>query len=691
MSVYEGREKYIFVSYSHRDDREVIPVVERLQEMGFRIWYDEGIEAGSEWADSVARHLKDCELFVSFISSSYLDSFNCKRETDYAVSKRKPFIAVKLEEAVMPPGMEMQFSGVQFINRYQMNDKEFYTKLAEAELAAKCREVVNPDAPADERTEPEVKKRRRISKRTKWIACIVALVTVAAGIVYYCGSKIMNPVIAGSVHRADEEFVTIENAVLRPEDTKKLSRFMNMHLLELNNCSFVDGSEVNLADIDSGVRSFHLSGCTGIEDYTFLNNLNSIEWLYITNCGFDDEDAGYIRLGGMTGLTGLDLSDNKEFSDISALIDPSRPDIKSLNVSNTAVSDLSTLRDLPGLTTLDVENTDVESLEPLQDLLYLQDVRISGCPVKSLLGLENAYRLATLSAAGCNIGSIDSLGDCTALERVDLSGNKLTDISPLEKSRMNIEYLLLDDNDLSDLSPLSGMRSLVILSIDNNHVEDLSFVEGSNGIRVISARHNRIRSIDPISSLPGITGLYLSDNEIEGDVVFGDTFGIPDESVASVSDENGIRELHLQHNKISSVTFKGKPPFSLSLQDNPLVRLTGSAVPEENREEPEPGRAVFKLANGETIIIDDFVEPELHEGSLTGVAKAFISWQGPSDSMIDLLKNFDQFTDLHISGCPVDCMSEITGFITSVSNETDERMDKYAEEERVKRMEIYMW
>ncbi len=41
---YEGNEKYIFVSYAHVDGDIVYPIIERLHDAGFRIWFDEGIE-----------------------------------------------------------------------------------------------------------------------------------------------------------------------------------------------------------------------------------------------------------------------------------------------------------------------------------------------------------------------------------------------------------------------------------------------------------------------------------------------------------------------------------------------------------------------------------------------------------------------------------------------------------------------
>lgn len=48
MPAYKGKEKYIFVSYAHKDSAKVLPIIENMQHAGYRIWYDTGIKAGTE-------------------------------------------------------------------------------------------------------------------------------------------------------------------------------------------------------------------------------------------------------------------------------------------------------------------------------------------------------------------------------------------------------------------------------------------------------------------------------------------------------------------------------------------------------------------------------------------------------------------------------------------------------------------
>lgn len=93
---YEGNDPYIFFSYSHRDSAIVIPIVEKMQEAGFRIWYDQGIEAGSEWAQYISTHILNCSVFVALLSDNYDQSPNCHDEVHMAKTYRKDILSIYL-------------------------------------------------------------------------------------------------------------------------------------------------------------------------------------------------------------------------------------------------------------------------------------------------------------------------------------------------------------------------------------------------------------------------------------------------------------------------------------------------------------------------------------------------------------------------------------------------------------------
>ena len=115
---YEGKEPYIFVSYAHKDSPAVFHIVEQLNARGYRIWYDEGIEPGSEWPEYIANHLLGAEMVLSILSPNAVNSVNCRREINFALSKNKPVLTIYMEDIELPVGLELQLSSQQSVLYY---------------------------------------------------------------------------------------------------------------------------------------------------------------------------------------------------------------------------------------------------------------------------------------------------------------------------------------------------------------------------------------------------------------------------------------------------------------------------------------------------------------------------------------------------------------------------------------------
>ena len=151
---YQGKDKFIFISYSHRDTAKVFPIIYSLVENGYRVWYDQGIDPGTEWDENIATHIDTCGYFIAFMSNNYLGSSNCKDELNYARDLEKDRLIVYLEEVTLPAGMAMRINRLQSIFRYAYtNDDDFYEKLFAANninvcLSEKAPEVKAEPAPA---------------------------------------------------------------------------------------------------------------------------------------------------------------------------------------------------------------------------------------------------------------------------------------------------------------------------------------------------------------------------------------------------------------------------------------------------------------------------------------------------------------------------------------------------------------
>ncbi|MBR4444840.1 MAG: toll/interleukin-1 receptor domain-containing protein [Solobacterium sp.] len=143
---YEGDEKYIFISYSHKNKAEAESFIGRLQHDGYRVWYDEGIHPGSEWDEFIATHVENCALFFALMSAEYMQSDNCKDELNFARDLNKKRVLILLEEVEMPAGMRLRLGRLQNIHKKQYTDEEkFYQKTYLADGIDQCRDNQKAD------------------------------------------------------------------------------------------------------------------------------------------------------------------------------------------------------------------------------------------------------------------------------------------------------------------------------------------------------------------------------------------------------------------------------------------------------------------------------------------------------------------------------------------------------------------
>ena len=152
ISVYEGDNPFVFVSYAHKDSDAVYRILRLLQGRGLRIWYDEGITPGSEWPEYIASHLDRAAAVIVFITENSVNSFNCRREITFAQARNKFFISVFLEKTEVPLGMELQLSAQQSMFRYDYaSDEAFVDRMLRTPFLQPC---IRHERAQDRREEP---------------------------------------------------------------------------------------------------------------------------------------------------------------------------------------------------------------------------------------------------------------------------------------------------------------------------------------------------------------------------------------------------------------------------------------------------------------------------------------------------------------------------------------------------------
>ena len=138
VSPYNGENNYIYISHSSQDKRYVYPVIEQLTKDGYRVWFDDGENFGPEVTAQIAKRISRCCVFLAFVSDNTADSYQFKREVNFAVLNKKEIIAVMLEEVHFSAGMEMQMMAFPAIYKYKIENNAFLKSLYSFETMNTC-------------------------------------------------------------------------------------------------------------------------------------------------------------------------------------------------------------------------------------------------------------------------------------------------------------------------------------------------------------------------------------------------------------------------------------------------------------------------------------------------------------------------------------------------------------------------
>ncbi len=699
MREYEGDKDYIFISYSHRNEDTVLRIVDRLCKDGYRVWYDAGIEVGTEWPENIATHLMNCSLFVAFISSDYLDSFNCKREIDYAVSKRKNFITVWLEQAKMSPGMEMQLSSVQSITWNPKHEEEFFEKLYKSGMLDTCKEETADtgtfqNSPAADSTASlnntesvatstikrtnliketnKVKKDKKqdsakkelsgkgigpkIKKVLLGILIAIASIIVVAIIV----SKANTIKIAGEKVSRLENNLLVKSAELTDQDVKKIAKLKKLEYLTFEECTFPSDASQILKSVSPKLALIKLINSKNMTDYSWISGHEQLSSLEISGCNLTDESLNTIDFSSLPKTRCIYLPDNTELTSIAPLSGCGR--IGILNLENTAISDLSAIQDKETLSRLNISSTNISDLSVLSDFTGLTEVyaadngltALSGLDGKkdlselvlnenkltTLDGLESLYNLTLIAASGNNLTSIDGLSNCTRLKTVDLDGNKLQDVSALSKSIGTIENLSLSDNQLTDLSVLTGMTSLKAASLNNNKITDLSFASMCQNLQRLGVNSNEITSLEPLYGLQNLRYLHAANNKLSGTLKL--------EEMPELSD------VLVQHNSINEITYNSEATETFSY-------LKSNSDDGSSAGKSTSTRTILLLAAYDNPLysIKDVIGGQAQTSAMNKIYTGYLSFPSKEDC---IAAGYDYspysfgklFSNIYISDCPYD-------------------------------------
>ena len=144
--------------------------------------------------------------------------------------------------------------------------------------------------------------------------------------------------------------------------------------------------------------------------------------------------------------------------------------------------------------------------------------------IRDLAGLQFATNLVQLTLRSNHhtvfpTPDLSPLAGLTKLTRLNLAAfNNIEDPSPLDLSSLaglvNLSWLDLGYNNISDVSALKGLTRLAWLSIRVNNISDISALSDMSVLKQLYGQDNEIARIESLRGLTGLQTVVLSSNEI---------------------------------------------------------------------------------------------------------------------------------------------------------------------------------
>lgn len=138
---YSGNKPYIFISYAHKDANRIYPIIQALQNSGLHVWYDEGLEVGSHWSETIATHMINSHCVLCFLTKNFFESENCKDEIHFAKEKGKGPLIVYLDSVKLPEQMQMSFGRLHALSMENLSGMDnLIREICRSDMLAACRE-----------------------------------------------------------------------------------------------------------------------------------------------------------------------------------------------------------------------------------------------------------------------------------------------------------------------------------------------------------------------------------------------------------------------------------------------------------------------------------------------------------------------------------------------------------------------
>lgn len=500
---YIGEEPYIFVSYAHKDSEVVMRTVSLLQQNGFRVWYDEGIDPGSEWPDTIEKYLERSSYFIGFISANALDSNYCKCELHTAFNERKKMLIVYLENIKLEGGLKMQLSSRQAIHWYKYeNDNAFFKKLLTAPGLNDCREpensikTINASKSEQVNSNAALELHPTVAEQNNSVEIAAKHnsneAQTAEQLKSCCGNT------SDEAQNKRLEFYILY------EDTYSIRKYVHEHYEEMVSASSI-AVEIAYSSFaeDGETDNDRLIGISALWDDVNIGGKIDALCIFPTRTVTYKIFENYIeRIKNLPNhlsnlrtlkIEGIDYSDSLSFGYYEKEL---KQLVLRCHINEDVIRSISNVASLRHLDLGNGSRSEIRDISPLGNLKNLRTLVISGTlrELSPIARLENLEELTIFSDVLSDISVLGELNRLKVLEIYGAAGAYI-DLKALEKLTNSMQHLVVEVKCIDNIDSLTMLVNLRHLELRAENIKDIRPLRNLKRVQYLKVSRNSWTSL----------------------------------------------------------------------------------------------------------------------------------------------------------------------------------------------------
>jgi len=129
VAVHASAIHSVFVSYTREDEKRVAKLLEGLERIGYRVWYDHDLSGGQAWWETILDQIRGCDALLLAVSPAQLESQACRSEVNYARKLGKSVLPVLIQE-VRVERLPAELAMLQLVDYTGRSENEAFEMMA---------------------------------------------------------------------------------------------------------------------------------------------------------------------------------------------------------------------------------------------------------------------------------------------------------------------------------------------------------------------------------------------------------------------------------------------------------------------------------------------------------------------------------------------------------------------------------